>query len=155
MQVEAVKFNPRWIEIFSTEKILLKEHLGDLVENIHHIGSTAVPGLSAKPVIDIIIEVFSLDKLDELSPVMESLGYEAKGEFGISGRRYYRKRGIGSALVEAIEKKALELGLNHLFLYTPESEYFYTKLGWQVLERETYHNVSVTIMEKEMSGYNI
>lgn len=48
---------------------------------------------------------------------------------GLYVKESWRKRGVGSALVNATEKKALELGLNHLFLYTPESENFYTKLG--------------------------
>jgi GrpB-like predicted nucleotidyltransferase (UPF0157 family) len=52
-----------------------------------------VPGLLAKPIIDILLEVQSLDRLDALNSAMESLGYTPKGEFGIPGRRYYPKGG--------------------------------------------------------------
>lgn len=45
---------------------------------------------AAKPIIDILLEVTSLDLLDTKTLAIESLGYEAKGEFGISGRRYFR-----------------------------------------------------------------
>ncbi|WP_417349926.1 GrpB family protein [Ferrimonas sp.] len=60
---------------------------------LHHIGSTAVPALAAKPVIDMLMQVPSLTELDEVSHRLEALGYLAKGEFGISGRRYFQKGG--------------------------------------------------------------
>jgi GrpB-like predicted nucleotidyltransferase (UPF0157 family) len=60
---------------------------------IHHIGSTAVPGLAAKPIIDILMEVTALEELDALNQRMESIGYTPKGEFGIPGRRYFQKGG--------------------------------------------------------------
>jgi GrpB-like predicted nucleotidyltransferase (UPF0157 family) len=65
--------------------------LGTIVVSTHHIGSTAVPGLRAKPIIDILLEVSSLPELDERADRLEKLGYEAMGEFGIPGRRYFRK----------------------------------------------------------------
>lgn len=61
-----------------------------------------------------------------------------------------RRQGIGTKLVSAIEKKAHELGVQKLYLYTPESESFYSKLGWQVKERTEYHGYPVTIMEKNI-----
>jgi GrpB-like predicted nucleotidyltransferase (UPF0157 family) len=60
---------------------------------IHHVGSTAVPGLAAKPIIDILIEVTGLEALDALHEDMKVIGYKPKGEFGIPGRRYYQKGG--------------------------------------------------------------
>ena len=62
-----------------------------------------------------------------------------------------RKQGIGAMLVEAIEKKARELGVQTLYLYTPESEAFYARLGWRVKERTEYHGYPVSIMEKEIA----
>ncbi len=61
-----------------------------------------------------------------------------------------RKEGIGSELVLAIEKKARVLGVKKLYLYTPESESFYSNLGWHVKERIKYHGYPVTIMQKEI-----
>jgi N-acetylglutamate synthase-like GNAT family acetyltransferase len=61
-----------------------------------------------------------------------------------------RRQGIGSTLVSAIEKKAYELGIERLYLYTPESEAFYSKLGWQLKERTKYHGYSVTLMQKQI-----
>jgi len=62
--------------------------------NITHIGSTAVEGLAAKPIIDILIEVSSLQALDANNDAMASLCYVAKGENGIADRRYFQKGGI-------------------------------------------------------------
>jgi len=59
-----------------------------------------------------------------------------------------RRKGIGATLVSAIEKKACELGIERLYLHTPESETFYSKLGWQVKERVKYHGYPVCVMQK-------
>lgn len=61
-----------------------------------------------------------------------------------------RRQGIGASLVSAIEEKACELGVGRLYLYTPESESFYSKLGWKVKERTKYHGYPVTLMQKEI-----
>ena len=57
----------------------------------YHIGSTAIPGIMAKPVIDILLEVKSIDKIDELDKEFEGLGYEVKRDYGIEGRRFFQK----------------------------------------------------------------
>lgn len=61
-----------------------------------------------------------------------------------------RRQGIGTKLVNAIERKAKEISVRKLYLYTMKSEGFYTKAGWFVKERTEYHGYPVTIMEKEM-----
>jgi GrpB-like predicted nucleotidyltransferase (UPF0157 family) len=93
MIIEIVPYNPVWPKLFEREAEFLRQTLGDVAEKIHHIGNTAVQGLAAKPVVDIIIEVSSLEKLDTLNDKMKSIGYESKGEFGIPRRRYYQKGG--------------------------------------------------------------
>ena len=90
-EVLVVDYNPQWKATFETEKHLLANILGENAVKIDHIGSTAVPGLAAKPVIDILIEVTSLEALDAKSRAMEILGYQVKGENGIAGRRYFQK----------------------------------------------------------------
>jgi GrpB-like predicted nucleotidyltransferase (UPF0157 family) len=93
MKIEVVPYNYLWSVWFEAERSAIRDALGDVLMNVHHIGSTAVEGLAAKPVIDIILEVQSLEALDESTIKMECLGYEALGEFGIAGRRYFRKGG--------------------------------------------------------------
>lgn len=68
-----------------------RERSGDVLLAIHHIGSTAIPGICAKPIIGILAVVRDVTLLDGSVEKMESLGYEAMGEFGIRGRRYFRK----------------------------------------------------------------
>ncbi len=58
---------------------------------IHHIGSTAVPGIKAKPIIDIMVIVEDINQVNDCNEAMSQLGYIAKGENGINGRRYFRK----------------------------------------------------------------
>jgi GrpB-like predicted nucleotidyltransferase (UPF0157 family) len=57
----------------------------------HHIGSTAIPICFAKPIIDILIEADNLSLVDACNPMMQQLGYQIMGEYGISNRRYFRK----------------------------------------------------------------
>ncbi len=57
---------------------------------LHHIGSTAIRGIHAKPVIDILLLASNMEIVDRASAAMVDLGYEAMGEFGIAGRRYFR-----------------------------------------------------------------
>ena len=89
--IEVVDYDPLWPAKFEDEARALSEVLSREVVHIHHIGSTAVPGLRAKPVIDILLEVRDVNALDAYDPAMRELGYTPKGEFGIPGRRYYRK----------------------------------------------------------------
>jgi GrpB-like predicted nucleotidyltransferase (UPF0157 family) len=91
--IEVVPYNPDWPAMFEREEVLLRKTLGNVADHIHHIGSTAVPGLAAKPIIDILIEVTSLKALDDLNEKMQTLGYEPRGEFGIPRRRYFSKGG--------------------------------------------------------------
>ncbi|ADE53308.1 GrpB family protein [Coraliomargarita akajimensis] len=93
MKIEVVPYSDEWPEAFKKEKRALLELGIPGITRIHHIGSTSVEGLAAKPIIDIMIEVESLDVLDRHQARMESLGYEAFGENGISRRRYYQKGG--------------------------------------------------------------
>jgi GrpB-like predicted nucleotidyltransferase (UPF0157 family) len=73
------------------ETARLRGAFGNLFLDLQHIGSTAVPGLLAKPVIDILAVVPRVEALDPRRDVWEALGYEVMGEFGLPGRRYFRK----------------------------------------------------------------
>lgn len=91
--IVVVDYNPLWEEVYRKEEKLVKDILKDNCIEIHHIGSTAVKGLAAKPIIDILVGVQSLDDVDKVSYEFEKIGYEYLGEFGIVGRRYLRKGG--------------------------------------------------------------
>lgn len=87
--IVVVPYDPAWAEAFQEEAARLGAALGDELLALHHIGSTSVPGLPAKPIIDIMPVVRDVEALEARYPAMIALGYEAKGENGIPGRRYF------------------------------------------------------------------
>ncbi|MGA9290430.1 MAG: GrpB family protein [Anaerobacillus sp.] len=92
-KVEVEKFNDIWSDLFLLEAQKLEQLFGENMIEIHHIGSTAVKGLKAKPVIDIMPVVQDLSLVDQKNDEMKAIGYEAMGENGLVGRRFFRKGG--------------------------------------------------------------
>ncbi|WP_404349520.1 GrpB family protein [Sutcliffiella horikoshii] len=81
-----------WEMAYDQEQKLLKEVLEDELVDIFHIGSTSVPAIGyAKPIIDILIVVKEIEKVDWYNEALQKAGYEPKGENGIAGRRYFPK----------------------------------------------------------------
>ena len=92
-RIHVVPYDTNWERLFKEESALIGQILGPNLDCIHHIGSTAVFGLCAKPIIDILPVVFDLSAVDGQTGAFWAAGYEAMGEFGIPGRRYFRKGG--------------------------------------------------------------
>ena len=92
-KVEVVPYKEEWVTMFEEESRKIKGVLGKEVINVYHIGSTAIPNIHAKPVIDLMVEVVDINKVDLYNHEMEQLGYEACGENGIPKRRFFRKGG--------------------------------------------------------------
>ena len=90
-RVAVVPYDPLWPREFVTASTEMASAMGPNLIDIHHIGSTSIPEIHAKPVIDMLAVVADLDAVDERTPEIERLGYEAMGEFGIEGRRYFRR----------------------------------------------------------------
>ena len=90
-RVEIYPHDPDWTEVYLAEVEDIAALLGSNLVAAHHIGSTAVPGLAAKPTIDILLVVRNLDDLDASNTAMQARGYTPKGENGITGRRYFQK----------------------------------------------------------------
>jgi len=99
--VEVVPYEPAWPARFEAEAALLRAALGDTLVGIEHIGSTSVPGLAAKPTLDIMPLVHSTSKLDSKISAMAIAGYMPRGEFGLSGRRYFIKGTAHARIVHA------------------------------------------------------
>jgi GrpB-like predicted nucleotidyltransferase (UPF0157 family) len=89
--------NPSWPEHFSRERERLRPFLGHIAEELQHYGSTAVTGLSAKPIIDMMAPVASLDQADELGHRLSTAGYQ-KIDAGFFKRRFFRRQTDGAAL---------------------------------------------------------
>ncbi|MCB9421125.1 MAG: GNAT family N-acetyltransferase [Ardenticatenaceae bacterium] len=89
--VELKAHDPEWLRQFESEAERLTAVFQPNLVAIHHVGSTAVPGIKAKPIIDILVVVHNIEWVDTMNEAMNQLGYIAKGENGIDGRRYFRK----------------------------------------------------------------
>ena len=115
-KVEVVPHDPLWRDAFEAEARHVADALGENVVAVHHIGSTAIPDIYAKPVIDLLVEVRDINEVDGRGSAMESLGYEVMGEYGIPGRRYFRKdnrEGVRTHHVHAFEAGSAEV-VRHL-----------------------------------------
>jgi GrpB-like predicted nucleotidyltransferase (UPF0157 family) len=84
-------YSADWPRQFELEAARLRELLGAELVAIHHIGSTAVPGLAAKPIIDFLPIVRQIERVDLLTHAFAAAGYRAWGEYGLPGRRYFTK----------------------------------------------------------------
>lgn len=91
LNVEVVEYNKQWTVLFEDEALKIRKILGKELIDVHHIGSTAVENLMAKPIIDIMPVVKEISRVDNYNSKFEDLGYEVMGEFGMAGRRYFRK----------------------------------------------------------------
>lgn len=103
IKVELVACDPDWARQAQAEAERLSASAGPCLVVVHHIGSTAIPGIRAKPVIDLLPVVRSLAAFDAYRRSIEALGYEWWGEYGLPGRRYCTKSDprTGRRLVQA------------------------------------------------------
>lgn len=88
--VTVVPPDPTWPQRFEDEARRLRALFGDELLAVHHVGSTSVPGLWAKPIIDFLPLVRSLERLLAYRPAAEAAGFTWRGEYGIPGRCYLR-----------------------------------------------------------------
>ncbi|RXK18328.1 GrpB family protein [Macrococcus sp. DPC7161] len=91
-KVEVVPYDEKWIDQFNSEKDIILSIIGNEVLKVEHIGSTSIPGLSAKPTIDVLVVVRDIECIDHFNSLFESKGYSVHGENGIIGRRYFSKK---------------------------------------------------------------
>lgn len=112
-----VPYDPRWPRQFEEEKARLLAEIGAYVLSIEHIGSTAVPGLAAKPVIDILIGVRSLQDAPLFIPPLESRGYEYMPAYEdeMPFRRYLHRKVNGEHT-------------HHLHMVEPDSRFYSVQL---------------------------
>jgi GrpB-like predicted nucleotidyltransferase (UPF0157 family) len=100
--VRIVPLHARWRDVFERERRLLREHIVDQVLAIQHVGSTAVPGPDAKPIIDIAVAVASLAVIPSLRPRLCALGYIDRGDAGMDGGYLF------------VKERAPEVRMHHL-----------------------------------------
>ena len=151
-KIEITNHNPDWPLWFEQEALSLKYALGNNCINIHHIGSTAVPGLYAKPKIDIIVEVNSLS---ETHSSLESIDYEYRGEFNIPLRHFFRKKKPHEINLHVYEKDNPDIELNILFrdflLHSEAARTEYNALKQTLISSKKSHIKENSIF----TGYNL
>jgi GrpB-like predicted nucleotidyltransferase (UPF0157 family) len=86
-----VDYDPAWSELFAALGRDLRAALGEVALRIDHVGSTAVPGLAAKPIIDVQISVASFEPLGAFREPIESCGFALRGNDDDLTRRYFRE----------------------------------------------------------------
>jgi len=110
--IEVVPYDPNWPTIFAVESKIIQEAFGENCLEIHHIGSTSVPGLAAKPKIDMIAVVKDPSEVIEQ---LSSIGIQYRGEYNIPLHYGFSKRGKVDINLHVYEEVHPEIKLNLLF----------------------------------------
>ena len=87
--VRLADYDPQWPVLATAECARLRDGLGALIQDLEHIGSTAVSALPSKPILDLALCVASADAFPALARGLAGLGYVAKGEHGLPGRQFF------------------------------------------------------------------
>jgi len=133
-------YDESWNELYRSERERLLRAVGGLTKAIEHFGSTSVPGMTAKPIIDILAGVEDTSvAADEIVRRLKGIGYEHLGEAGIPGRQYFRQRGLHDYNVHIVQYGG-ELWNNNLLLRDylrehPEEAQRYSDMKKHILER--------------------
>jgi GrpB-like predicted nucleotidyltransferase (UPF0157 family) len=93
-RIEIEAYNPLWADQFEQLKALYNHYLKDSIKQVEHVGSTSVPGLAAKPILDIDLVIEEEQMLREVIPVLEQLGYTFMGDQGIKDRYAFRANAV-------------------------------------------------------------
>ena len=89
--IVVVPYDPGWPRRYEAEEGRLRRALDGVLQDIAHVGSTAIPGMAAKPLIDIMLVVGTLDDLDRRTPALEALGYASEGALFVPRSRFFSK----------------------------------------------------------------
>jgi len=155
--VALVSHNEEWHRAFEHEKERLGRAIGDVSIPIEHIGSTAICGIAAKPILDIMIGTPEFEPKLQFRDNLESLGYEYKGENGIPQRHYFGK-GIPRTVHLNVVRYAGEIWLSHIAFrdrlnQNPEIAREYERLKFDLAkrfghDRESYTNGKTEFIQK-------
>lgn len=151
-KIVVAPYNPDWPQTFQKESSKIKEALGSNCIALHHIGSTSVPGLAAKPVIDMIGVVKNPE--ESIQP-LESLGFKYKGEYNIPMRYYFnRSEGVETNLhvyEEGHPEIELNLAFRNYLRDHPEAREEYAQLKETLLKEESSYEKRNSLF----TGYNL
>lgn len=95
-EVKVVPYDKDWPEMFEVEAERLQSLIPGEIIDIYHIGSTSIPEMPAKPIIDILVEVKNIEKIDDYTERLIANGYKPFGEYGIPSRRFFVKGSLSN-----------------------------------------------------------
>jgi GrpB-like predicted nucleotidyltransferase (UPF0157 family) len=151
--VVLVLYEEAWPSLFEDERAHIEDAVGPWMEEIEHIGSTAVPGLAAKPIIDIMVGVRSLEDTPALVACLETIGYEYVPELEqqMPFRRYFRKLtgGRRTHQIHLVERSDAAFWNRHVLFRDylrahPKVAERYTRLKYEVSDRFREDRVAYT-----------
>lgn len=139
-KVEVVPYQEVWGRMYQEESEKIKAIFGKRLVNVYHIGSTAIPNMSAKPVIDIMVEVNNIAEVDNYNYKMQQLGYQAMGENGIPDRRFFLKGGDNRThhvhvFVQGHDEITRHLTFRDYMIAHPEETWRYSQLKKQLAKK--------------------
>lgn len=116
-KVRLEEYDSNWAEEYQKEKDKLDKLIGEYILKIEHVGSTAIPGLKAKPIIDIAVIVEKLKNDNEYIPILKQAGYEYRDDNGIKGEHLFKKvkNNMTTHFIHVIEKDSARWQNYYLF----------------------------------------
>ena len=114
-QVNLLTAHEVWAEQYQLEKARIIEAIGAHIIDIQHVGSTSIPGVPAKPILDILIGVEDFEEARVCIVPMEGIGYVYRGEYGIPRRHYFAKGDPRTHHVHMVEKDSENWRVTVLF----------------------------------------
>jgi GrpB-like predicted nucleotidyltransferase (UPF0157 family) len=145
-------YTPEWAQLYQRERARLAAALGAHMLEIEHVGSTAIPGILAKPVLDIAAAVDSFEAAVVCVAPLEALGYAYRGENGIPRRHYFVLRApdgettrvhLHMLEMESAEWKNHLLFRDHLRAH-PQDAHAYQALKQQLMEQHRHDRAAYT-----------
>ena len=122
--VQLLNYNPKWAKLYDIEQHYINSHIGNLGLDIQHIGSTSIPGLKAKPIIDIAIKVKSPDEIQICAKILTKVGFINRGD----------TEGQGGYLL--VKEKAPLVRTHHIHIVSSEDPQWKNYLIFRELLRE-------------------
>jgi GrpB-like predicted nucleotidyltransferase (UPF0157 family) len=136
--------------MYQEESARLGAALQPHIVALYHVGSTSIPNILAKPIIDILIEVYRIEVVDTLTETMQQQGYRAHGEHGLPGRRFFSKdtAAVRSHHVHIFQSGhpdiARLLGFRDYILANPDAAQRYSLLKQELARRFANDSESYT-----------
>ena len=159
--IEIVDYDPRWPSLFAALRDDIGQVLGPLAQQIEHVGSTAVPGLAAKPIIDIDVVISSKGDLQVVIQRFGVLGYGHEGDLGMPGREAFRSDRSTTAhhlyvCVAGSEALVRHLAFRDFLRQHPQTAQAYADMKQSLVhkfetDRDAYTEAKTTFIEQVLA----